>query len=63
LAYTLGSAAAEFMENEKGSLEQGKLADLVIFDRNLTTCTHEELLDAQVVRTVVDGKIVYEQNP
>jgi predicted amidohydrolase YtcJ len=63
LAYTAGSAAAEFMENEKGTLEQGKLADLVLFDRNLLTCAPRDLLRTRVVCTLMNGKIVYEENP
>jgi predicted amidohydrolase YtcJ len=41
-AYTLGSAYAEFMEKEKGSLEPGKLADIVIVDRNLLQCMEKD---------------------
>jgi predicted amidohydrolase YtcJ len=62
-AYTLGSAYAEFMEHEIGSLEQGKLADLVVLNRNLLTVHPADILRARVVYTIVDGKIVYEENP
>jgi predicted amidohydrolase YtcJ len=62
-AYTLGSAYAEFMEHEIGSLEQGKLADLVVLNRNLLTVHPADILRARVVYTIVDGKIVYEEDP
>jgi predicted amidohydrolase YtcJ len=59
-AYTLGSAYAEFMEKEKGSLEPGKLADIVIVDRNLLTIASEDIRKAKVVYTILNGKVVYE---
>ncbi len=61
-AYTLGSAYAELMEHEKGSIEQGKLADLVILDRNLLRAAPAEILRTRVLYTIVDGKVVYENN-
>jgi predicted amidohydrolase YtcJ len=62
-AYTLGSAFAEFMEKEKGSLEPGKLADIVIFDNNLLEIDPADLLKTKVVYTFLGGKIVYEYTP
>ena len=59
-AYTSGSAYAEFAEQEKGTLERGKLADLVLLDRDLTRIAPETIRDARVMMTVVGGKIVYE---
>ena len=60
-AYTSGSAYAEFMENEKGTLEPGKLADFVVLDRDLTKITPREVLETQVLRTVVGGATVWER--
>ncbi len=60
-AYTLGSAYAEGKENEKGSLEPGKLADIVIFDRNILEIPYQDILDTRVDYTIIDGKIVYER--
>ena len=60
-AYTLGSAYAEFMEKEKGSLEPGKLADVVILDRNLLSVSPSQILKTRVVYTIVGGKIVYQR--
>ena len=59
-AYTSGSAYAEFAEQEKGTLEPGKLADFVVLDRDLTQATPGEILGTRVLRTVVGGRMVYE---
>lgn len=61
-AFTLGSAYAEFMEKEKGSLEPGKLADIVILDQNLLEIPPEEILQTEVVYTILGGKVVYQRS-
>ena len=61
-AYTYGSAYSVFREHEMGTLEKGKLADIVILDRNLFHVPEKEILDAKVEMTIVDGKVVYEKN-
>jgi len=58
--YTVGSAYAEFQEKDKGMLEPGKLADLVVWDRDLLTIPPEQILEARPVLTVVGGRAVYE---
>ena len=58
-SYTLRAAFAEFSEKEKGSLEPGKLADLVVLDRNLIRIAPEDILKTRVLLTMVDGWIVY----
>lgn len=60
-AYTTGAAYAAFEEGEKGTLEPGKLADLVVIDRDLFQLRPEEIRDAQVRMTVVGGLVVYER--
>ena len=55
-AYTLGAAYAGGMERETGSLEAGKLADLVVLSRDLTTTPPDELLSVRVERVMVDGE-------
>ncbi|GIN22726.1 MAG TPA: amidohydrolase [Bacillus bacterium] len=60
-AYTYGSAYSVFRENEIGTLEKGKLADIVILDRNLFDIPEKEILDTNVELTIVDGQIVYEK--
>ncbi|MBB5059460.1 hypothetical protein HDF16_004186 [Granulicella aggregans] len=58
-AYTQGSAFAEFREGEKGRLEPGYLADLVVLDRDVTKVSPQELLGTKVLRTVVGGETVF----
>ena len=58
-AYTLGAAAAEFAEKEKGSIEPGKWADLVVLDTNLLKATPKEILNAKVVATIFNGRVIY----
>ncbi len=61
-AYTLGSAYAEFMDKEKGSLEPGKLADIVILDQNVLEIASESILKTRVVYTILDGQLIYQNN-
>ncbi len=58
-AYTLGSAYAEFMEEQKGSIAPGKLADLVVLGEDLRSAAPERIRDIPVVMTVTGGKVVY----
>jgi len=58
-AYTWGSAYAEFQEREKGSLEVGKLADIVVLSKDIFTIAPEEILETEVEMTVLGGEIVY----
>jgi predicted amidohydrolase YtcJ len=60
--FTLNGAYAEFSEKIKGSLEVGKLADLVVLDQNLFKIAPEKIKDARVTLTVVGGKIVYDRS-
>jgi predicted amidohydrolase YtcJ len=60
-AYTLGSAYAEFQEHEKGSLEVGKLADIVVVSDDIFDLKGQGISNARVVLTIVGGKIVYEE--
>ena len=57
--YTINAAFTEFAEYLKGSLEEGKLADLVILDQNLFDISRENILNTRVIMTVLDGKIIY----
>ena len=60
-AYTRGSAYAEFQETEKGSLEAGKLADIVILDKDIFAITPHEIRDVKVDLTIVGGKVVWDR--
>jgi predicted amidohydrolase YtcJ len=59
--YTLGSAYAAFEETRKGSIEPGKLADLVVLDQDPRAIEPEALRDIKVVQTFVDGRCVFER--
>ncbi|MGD8189452.1 amidohydrolase [Brevibacillus ginsengisoli] len=59
-AYTAIPAYGTFREHELGTLEVGKLADIVVLDRNLFAVPTEEILETTVKITMVDGKIVFE---
>lgn len=59
-AFTWGSAYAEFQDDVKGTLEVGKLADLIIISDDIFTIDPVKIRDARILTTVVDGKIVYE---
>jgi len=59
-AYTTGGAYASFEEDLKGTLEVGKLADVVVVDRDLFEIAPEEIRDAHITATIVGGRIVFE---
>jgi predicted amidohydrolase YtcJ len=60
-AYTMGSAYAEFQENEKGSITPGKFADMVILDQDIFKIDPTKIKDVKVNTTIVGGKIVFSQ--
>lgn len=57
--YTLNGAYLTFEEELKGSIEPGKLADLVILDGNPLTCPEDEIKDLPVAATIVGGHVVH----
>jgi predicted amidohydrolase YtcJ len=57
--YTLGSAYSQFMENRKGMIKPGFLADIVVTDRDLLTIPENEIMKTKVDYTITGGKIVY----
>ena len=59
-AYTYAPAYGCFRENELGTIEEGKLADIIVINQNLFDSTPKEILEAQVVFTMCDGEIIYE---
>ncbi|QQK75777.1 amidohydrolase [Salicibibacter cibarius] len=60
--YTKSPAYGTFREEELGTLEVGKLADIVVLDRNLFEAPAEEILETKVKLTMSDGEIVYQDN-
>ncbi|MDD5127338.1 MAG: amidohydrolase [Dehalococcoidales bacterium] len=59
--HTMGSAYASFEENIKGSIEVGKLADMVVWSHDLYSMPVSQLMDLKAEVTIVGGKIVYEE--
>lgn len=60
-AYTIGSAYASFEEDIKGSLEVGKLADIVVLSKDVFDIAPKEILATEVLFTILGGKIVYKK--
>ena len=60
-AMTIWPAYQHFEENSKGSLEVGKLADMVILDRDPLTIDRQNLVDIQIVATIKEGVTVYQK--
>ena len=58
-AYTMGSAYAEFQENQKGSITPGKLADLVVLSGDIFAIKPDQIRDVKVEMTFLGGRLVY----
>ena len=56
---TLDAAQAAFEEDIKGSIETGKLADLAVLSQDIMSVDEEEILNTEVLMTILDGKIIY----
>jgi len=61
--WTLNAAYLSFDEKQKGSIEPGKLADLVILSKDILTCPEDEIREAEAEATIVGGKFVFSRNP
>jgi predicted amidohydrolase YtcJ len=59
---TIWAAKANFEEKEKGSLEKGKWADLIILDKDLMRINASDVLTTSVLTTIVGGETVYSKN-
>ena len=60
-AYTLGAAQAVGLGDRLGSLSPGKLADLIVLDRDIFACDPMEIAETQVLATMIGGQFVYER--
>jgi hypothetical protein len=61
IAYTRQNAFLVFQENNLGSIQQGKLADLVVLDRDYLTIPAEEIKDIRPVMTMVGGRVAFDE--
>jgi len=58
-SYTINCARAAFEEDIKGTLTPGKLADVVVLSKDIMRCPEHEILEAEVVYTIVGGRVRY----
>ena len=61
-SFTINGAYANFLENETGSIEVGKQADLIVLDQNLFDLPSEEIAKTNILLTLVEGKEVFRAN-
>jgi predicted amidohydrolase YtcJ len=59
--YTINNAYLHHEEKTKGTLEPGKLADLIVIDRDVLACPLKDVKETKVLVTIVGGKVVYER--
>jgi hypothetical protein len=59
--YTINAAYQSFDEDRLGSIEVGKLADMVVLGQDIMTASPEKIMDTSVDMTIIDGKVVYER--
>src|SRR5262249_49411228 len=59
--HTIWAAYMQFADQERGSIEKGKLADLVVIDRDYLTCPEEEIKVIEPVMVILDGKVVVQR--
>ncbi len=59
---TIWAAYSNFEENEKGSLQKGKLADFIVLDTDIMRCKIEDALNTKVIATYLNGETVYSLN-
>ena len=58
---TYNAAYASFEENIKGSIEPGKLADMIVLSDDILSVPKEEIYKLKVEMTMIDGEIIYKQ--
>ena len=61
-SYTINNAYAAFEEDMKGSLTPGKLADVTVLSRDIMTVPEDEILETEIVYTIIGGKIKFKKS-
>ena len=59
-SYTVNNSYAAFEETSKGSLVPGKLADITVLSKDITTIPEDEIPSAEVIYTIIGGKVRYD---
>ena len=59
--YTTNAAYQQFDEDKLGSIEEGKLADMVVLGEDILTIDTEQIKDIPIEMTIIDGEIVYKR--
>ena len=60
-AFTINNVKMSFEEDYKGSLEVGKLADLIVLSKDILTCPINDIKNIEVEMTMLDGKVIYKK--
>lgn len=60
--YTLGGAVSNGIGSERGSIEVGKFADLIVLDHNLFEVDADAIKDVRVMQTVFEGRSVFKRS-
>lgn len=58
-SYTVWPAYSSFEESTKGTIEKGKFADMIVISKDIFNSDSKDLLETKVLRTIINGKIVY----
>ena len=61
-SFTINNAYMIFRENEIGSIEVGKYADIIMLDKDIYEIDKLDIENAKVILTIFDGEVVYEEN-
>ena len=58
-SYTINNAFAAFEEDLKGSITPGKLADITVLSKDIMTVPEDEIVEAEIVYTIIGGEVLY----
>jgi len=59
--YTINAAYQQLDEDRLGSIEEGKLADMVVLGEDILTVPPERIIEIPVEMTIIEGRVVYER--